>query len=43
LQAIEILQDEKRYRSILSPGFKIPDALEADQSTEEDELLPENE
>jgi carboxyl-terminal processing protease len=43
LQAIEILQDEKRYRSILSPGFKIPDALEADQSTEEEELLPENE
>jgi len=43
LQAIEILQDEKRYRSILSPGFKIPDALEADQNTEEDELLPENE
>ena len=41
IQALLVLQDEKRYQSILSPQFTIPDALEVDEGTTDEDLLPE--
>ena len=41
VQALLVLQDEKRYQSILSPQFTIPDALEVDEGTTDEDLLPE--
>jgi carboxyl-terminal processing protease len=43
LQALELLKDEKKYQNILSPGFKIPDAVESDENSEEDQLLIDQE
>jgi carboxyl-terminal processing protease len=43
VQALLVLQDEKQYRSILSPQFTIPDALDVDEGTTDEDLLPENE
>lgn len=43
LQALEILNNDNRYKNILSPNFTIPDALETDDDSEDENLLPEDE
>jgi carboxyl-terminal processing protease len=43
VRAIEVLKDDAEYRSILSAGFKIPDAIEIEASSEDSDALFEDE